>query len=217
MGLFDDLKEKLDEAIYRGDFQWIADAGEKVLEEIDVIDRKVRRKIDKTFDPLIEGSFITKNEEKYYAEFGDIIGVYRGTYEHYGIYIGGDRVIHYTSYSGKLEDSTIMETGMDNFLRDRNEYFVFDCENEGRQKISTPRTFFTKGSYDASNTFLDEVLAIYTPEETVERAYSRLGENKYDLVFNNCEHFAIWCKTGISKSYQVDRILNGWNKKTIRI
>ena len=74
MGLFDDLKEKLDEAIYRGDFEWISDAAEKVLEEIDVVDRKVRRKIDKTFDPLIEGSFITYNEEKYYAEFGDIIG-----------------------------------------------------------------------------------------------------------------------------------------------
>jgi Lecithin retinol acyltransferase len=38
------------------------------------------------------------------------------------------------------------------------------------------------------------------------RAKSRLGENKYDLLFNNCEHFATWCKTGIHESEQVKRV-----------
>ena len=37
----------------------------------------------------------------------------------------------------------------------------------------------------------------------VQRAESRLGERKYNMVFNNCEHFASWCKTGISDSKQV--------------
>ncbi|WP_449418137.1 lecithin retinol acyltransferase family protein [Phormidium nigroviride] len=37
------------------------------------------------------------------------------------------------------------------------------------------------------------------------RAKSRLGENKYDLLFNNCEHFATWCKTGKHESEQVNR------------
>ena len=37
----------------------------------------------------------------------------------------------------------------------------------------------------------------------VHRAKSRLGENKYNLLLNNCEHFATWCKTGISKSEQI--------------
>ncbi|MDU1323667.1 MAG: lecithin retinol acyltransferase family protein [Clostridiales bacterium] len=32
---------------------------------------------------------------------------------------------------------------------------------------------------------------LYSPEETVSRARSRLGEEKYALPFNNCEHFAI--------------------------
>ncbi len=35
------------------------------------------------------------------------------------------------------------------------------------------------------------------------RAESRLGEQKYNLLFNNCEHFATWCKTGISDSKQI--------------
>jgi hypothetical protein len=37
----------------------------------------------------------------------------------------------------------------------------------------------------------------------VDRAYSRLGEAEYNLIFENCEHFACWCKTGKSKSQQV--------------
>lgn len=43
----------------------------------------------------------------------------------------------------------------------------------------------------------------YVPDVVVERAKSRLGENDYNLLFNNCEHFTNWCKTGISDSKQV--------------
>ena len=42
-----------------------------------------------------------------------------------------------------------------------------------------------------------------SPDVVVERAESRLGENKYKLLFNNCEHFATWCKTGRHQSEQV--------------
>ena len=48
----------------------------------------------------------------------------------------------------------------------------------------------------------------YDPETVVSRAKSRLGERKYDPVTNNCEHFALWCKTGISSSEQVRSVLN---------
>lgn len=44
-------------------------------------------------------------------------------------------------------------------------------------------------------------------EETLKRAYKKLGEKKYNLFFNNCEHFAYWCKTGIHKSEQIDELL----------
>ena len=47
----------------------------------------------------------------------------------------------------------------------------------------------------------------YIPDVVVERAKSRLGENDYNLLFNNCEHFANWCKTGISDSKQVRNYL----------
>jgi hypothetical protein len=46
----------------------------------------------------------------------------------------------------------------------------------------------------------------YTPEEIVARANSRVGEKKYDLIGNNCENFAVWCQTNVSKSYQIDAL-----------
>ncbi len=39
---------------------------------------------------------------------------------------------------------------------------------------------------------------------TLRRAMSRIGEQRYNLLFNNCEHFANWCKTGRHRSNQVE-------------
>ncbi len=51
----------------------------------------------------------------------------------------------------------------------------------------------------------------------VKRAKSRRGEQLYNLIFNNCEHFAYWCKTGKHKSKQVDeaaiKVLDKLDKK----
>ena len=44
----------------------------------------------------------------------------------------------------------------------------------------------------------------FIPDVVVERAESRLGEQRYDLFFNNCEHFADWCKTGRGECAQLD-------------
>ncbi len=43
----------------------------------------------------------------------------------------------------------------------------------------------------------------YIPETVIQRAESRLGEHQYNLLLNNCEHFATWCVTGVSDSRQV--------------
>jgi hypothetical protein len=43
----------------------------------------------------------------------------------------------------------------------------------------------------------------FIPDTVVRRAESRLGEKRYNLLFNNCEHFATWCKTGVSSSQQI--------------
>ncbi|MEM8677141.1 MAG: lecithin retinol acyltransferase family protein [Cyanobacteria bacterium P01_G01_bin.67] len=47
----------------------------------------------------------------------------------------------------------------------------------------------------------------FIPDVVVARAESRLGEREYNLIANNCEHFANWCKTGNSHSKQVSNYL----------
>src|SRR5262249_43134017 len=43
--------------------------------------------------------------------------------------------------------------------------------------------------------------------EIVCRARSRLGENCYRLLTNNCEHFCEWCLRGHSRSSQVEQLI----------
>ncbi|WP_204141148.1 lecithin retinol acyltransferase family protein [Halomicronema sp. CCY15110] len=58
--------------------------------------------------------------------------------------------------------------------------------------ISTPRDLFARGS----RIFVKPRSLAFLPHIVVQRANSRLGEQRYDLLTNNCEHFANWCKTG---------------------
>ena len=44
-------------------------------------------------------------------------------------------------------------------------------------------------------------------EEVIRRARSRIGENSYRLLSNNCEHFCEWCLRGEHRSEQVERAL----------
>ncbi|WP_321328446.1 lecithin retinol acyltransferase family protein [uncultured Ilyobacter sp.] len=44
-------------------------------------------------------------------------------------------------------------------------------------------------------------------EATVLRAAQLVGESNYNLFFNNCEHFATYCKLGKSKSVQIEDTL----------
>jgi cell wall-associated NlpC family hydrolase len=43
-------------------------------------------------------------------------------------------------------------------------------------------------------------------EDIVRRARSRLGECRYDLLSNNCEHFCNWCQLGEARSQQVESL-----------
>jgi hypothetical protein len=44
----------------------------------------------------------------------------------------------------------------------------------------------------------------FSPTEIAQRARSRVGENQYHILKNNCEHFCHWCRTGRSRSSQVE-------------
>ncbi|WP_053213767.1 lecithin retinol acyltransferase family protein [Pseudomonas sp. Q12-87] len=44
----------------------------------------------------------------------------------------------------------------------------------------------------------------YSCDEIAQRARSRLGENRYRILSNNCEHFCNWCVSGKNYSLQVN-------------
>ena len=148
---------------------------------------------------------------------GDVIGIKRPLgYEHYAVYVGDDRVIHYADDTQDFGDHILIhEAPMEEFLQGQERFFILDFPDTfgAPQKIyaGDGEGTFTERS-PAYAKLLEGIEAadyhLYSPEETVERARSRIGEDKYDLAMNNCEHFAIWCKTGMHESYQVDGILS---------
>jgi hypothetical protein len=73
---------------------------------------------------------------------------------------------------------------------------------EGRAILRSPREEFSRGQ---PLTTVDYPPGRCSPTGvTVRRAMGRLGEQNYNLLFNNCEHFAHWCKTGRHRSNQVE-------------
>ena len=50
------------------------------------------------------------------------------------------------------------------------------------------------------------------PKKTVRIARSRIGEGGYNLLHNNCEHFAYECVFGVKRSEQEEAARRQWNE-----
>ena len=139
---------------------------------------------------------------------GDVIGVHRGFYDHYGIYTGRGKVIHFSDEGSDMgDDIRIRRATLDQFKNGASNVFVIDFEAY-RDYVENPELFDFRGLLKlAFDDLFGNEMTIYSPEETVKRAESQLGKGKYNLVVNNCEHFAVWCKTGKHESSQVQRFL----------
>ena len=73
---------------------------------------------------------------------------------------------------------------------------------EGRQILRSPLEEFSRGQLISVVPYAPN--ACSPAGTTLRRAMGRLGEQNYNLLFNNCEHFAHWCKTGRHRSAQVE-------------
>ncbi len=111
---------------------------------------------------------------------GDIIVVDRKLYQYYGIYINENEVISY------MLNNEIKITSLEEFLDNSKVYYAVELHE----------------SNDVKN------YKLFSAEETIARAKSRLGEKKYDVLKNNCEHFVVWCKTGIMESQQANNLID---------
>jgi hypothetical protein len=98
-------------------------------------------------------------------------------YSHHGVYVGGGKVVHYAAFAKLWARGPVEEISLADFA-DGHELWV--------------RTRLT-GEPQC--------------DETLRRARSRLGENRYRFLSNNCEHFSEWCVNGEHRSLQVERLL----------
>jgi len=97
------------------------------------------------------------------------------SFTHFGIEVEDEMVIHFVIPSIRRSKESMIEViTMAGFLKD------------GKKEI------------------VQNIHYAFPREEIVRRAYSKLGESdgRYNILTNNCEHFALWCATDTKISYQ---------------
>jgi len=99
------------------------------------------------------------------------------SFSHHGIYAGDGRVIHYGALMYDIVRKPVEEVSLEEFAGGRPVFVVEHGES------------------------------CHAPDEIIRRARSRLGEKRYRLFSNNCEHFVEWCLHGVSRSFQAETAL----------
>jgi Lecithin retinol acyltransferase len=111
----------------------------------------------------------------------------RRWYAHHGIYVGTGRVIQYGGLSWGLRRGTVEEVSLSQFAQGRPVWV---------RLMGSPW---------------------FDPHEVARRARMRLGEDRYSVLTNNCEHFCEWCVRGEHRSYQVDERFAGYRGILLRL
>jgi hypothetical protein len=110
----------------------------------------------------------------------------RLAFTHHGIYVGDGRVVQYGGLSWGLRGGPVEEVTLLQFAQGH-----------------------LIGVRLAGSHWFDR-------DEVIRRARRRLGEDRYNVFTNNCEHFCEWCVRGEHRSYQIDERLarcgNGWRR-----
>lgn len=103
-------------------------------------------------------------------------------YTHHGIHVGDGRIVHYSGLSRGWRRGPVEVVSLAEFSRGR-----------------PVRVRHHLG-------------ARYERDAVVARALSRLGENRYRALSNNCEHLCAWCIYGENRSLQVDALRTLWRQ-----
>ncbi len=94
----------------------------------------------------------------------------------------GEQVIHYSGFSKGMSKGQISKTSLEEFSQGN----TISVELHSKRK--------------------------YGPEESIKRASRRLGEDWYDVLLNNCEHFVTWCILGTHSSSQINALIQNSNQ-----
>lgn len=94
---------------------------------------------------------------------GDHLVSSRIFYAHHGIYLGEGKVIHYAGWANGLRAGKIEITSLADFMQDKLTRVIPHTNKK------------------------------FSAKQIVARAKSRLDEDSYCVIRNNCEHFVNWC------------------------
>jgi hypothetical protein len=117
------------------------------------------------------------NTQNTSIKIGDHLVSPRTGYTHHGLYIGNGIVIHYSGLVNGYSTGEIAIASLEEFASGR-----------GIRIKNHP-------------------LRRHDSDKSVERAFSRLGEDWYNVLLNNCEHFVTWCIEGFHSSSQVNQMI----------
>jgi hypothetical protein len=99
-------------------------------------------------------------------------------YTHHGIHVGDSKVVQYGALMYEFIRKPVEEVSLAEFAQGRP---VFVVAHAG---------------------------TCFDTEEVIRRARSRLGEKRYRLLTNNCEHYVEWCLHDVHRSFEVEIALN---------
>lgn len=126
--------------------------------------------------------------------YGDIVRVRLGGIYHYGVFVSEGEVIQYglppvAENRGSPDAVRVVATDIQSFCC--GQIVEVGVLERGERKKRFPAG------------------------RTVELARARLGEAKYDIIHNNCEHFVYECAFGEKRSTQEEEARRRWNDRPL--
>lgn len=115
---------------------------------------------------------------------GDIIRAKAGSIYHYGIYASDDEVIQFGL--APVQRRAIPDFEIEVCVSNIDDFTINDFLEVGVPERKDGKRF--------------------SPKKTIDTARSKIGEKGYNILYNNCEHFAYACYFGKSVSLQVDEV-----------
>ena len=132
-------------------------------------------------------------------------------FDHYGIYSGNGEVIHFSEKKIRREpikdfvkESTGLGHKSKSLLTPSNLTVSVLTGGIGLAIFGVAKLF----SSPSNNTIIEVMKFDPKHEKTIslENSYTRacelIGKEGYDVLSSNCEHFAVWCRTGKAFSTQ---------------
>lgn len=129
------------------------------------------------------------------AQIGDQLEFHRGVYSHWAVYMGNEEVIHLTGISSTctFNPNHIFTIGGKLFAKaEVKRESVWNVVCDSKVEINNDK---------------DKSCRPLRTDEIVRIAMGMIGDIGYNVLWQNCEHFAALCRYGVSWSKQADNAL----------